>query len=586
MNKLKNILKKRWIIPVVILLLFTAVSAGKSIINNGEKIEEDSNIKKQVKTVLIDLQNEDSSFIEAVGTVKAETQVDILSTTRGTLKGLYFKIGDEVFLNKTLVSLHDTAILTNLNNAKTNLSNTENSLNATERITAESIRQAEIGIISATESVRAAEIGLKTAKDNLTNAKALRIKNNEDTKNTAIISYNGFLNTCFSALNMINSLIRADELLINSNQNLLDPGLGAKDLNSLRIAQASYREAKTSYEVVKIIKLDEENIKSNISLIVNTLNKTEIAVDDIITLLDNSVSGQNFSQTTIDTQKSTFIALRTSVITSEASAQATEQSLQNLDLSYTQEISAYENAVSSAKTQLSLAQAGFDNALVSLENAKQGRSQQIIGSQSSLDNAKGQYNLAQSSVSELYIKAPIAGTITGKYVEIGAEINPGQKIAQVSQTNMLKIEISLPSQDVYRIKTGSEAIIGEGMKAVINSIDPAADPITKKIKIEILYDNSNKDLIQGTFVDVIIPAKSPEKTHSEAIFIPLKTVTTTQTESYVFIIENNIAIKKMVVLGKAEGALIEILNGLSTGDVLVVEGGKSLEDGNEVKIIN
>lgn len=586
MKNIKTLLKKRWAIPVAILLIITAVSAGKNIIGNAEEVKEEYITKKQVRTVSIDLQDETSSFIEAVGAVKAEAQVDVLSTARGTLRGLFFEVGDEISLNQTLASLHDTSVLISLNNAQTNLSNTENSLKATERITTETIAQAEIGIKNAEEAVNAAEIGLKTTNDNLENAKALRVKSDKDTKNSAIISYSGFLNTILSSLDNLNSVLKADQLLINPNQNLLDPGLGAKDSNSLRQAQSTYRNTKESYESIKNIALNENNIKTNIGLAVDTLNKTEEAVNAMITLLENSVSGQNLTQATIDSQKSSFISLRSQIIASTGQAKTIEQSLENLNLSYNQEISAYENAVSSSETQLMIAQTNLENAKVSLENVKQGRSQQIIGSQSSLDNARGQYNLAQSSVSDLYIKAPIKGTITGKYVELGAEINPGQKIAQISQTEMLKIVINLPSEEIYRIKIGSEIIIGDGLKATLGAIDPAADPITRKVKVEILYNNSNKDLIQGTFIDVVIPAKNPEKTHSESVFIPLRTVITTQTESYVFVIENNIAKKRIVALGKAEGALIEIINGLSTGDILVVEGGKSLEEGDEIETIN
>ena len=77
-----------------------------------------------------------------------------------------------------------------------------------------------------------------------------------------------------------------------------------------------------------------------------------------------------------------------------------------------------------------------------------------------------------------------------------------------------------------------------------------------------------------------------EKTHEGSVFIPLKTITTTQTESFVFLVQEDKAVKKNVRLGKTEGALIEVLEGLASGDVLIVEGGKNLEDGDGVEILN
>ena len=100
------------------------------------------------------------------------------------------------------------------------------------------------------------------------------------------------------------------------------------------------------------------------------------------------------------------------------------------------------------------------------------------------------------------------------------------------------------------------------------------------MKLEIVFDNKNGELIQETFVDIAIPVK----TGSESIYIPLKAVTVTQTESYVFVIKDNRSVKTPVILGKTEGEFIEVLSGLNRGDTLAVDGAKNLIDGDEVKI--
>lgn len=584
-SKFKKFIKKPTTIAVVaILLLVTAVSAGKGIINkNGETNEqEEARNKEQVQTALIDLDSSVDSFIESVGTVKAETQIDVIATTRGTLKGLFFEVGDEVELNQTLASLFDASTLTNLNNARTNLSNSKNNLQATDRITTENIRQAELGVESAKQSVESAEIGLKSAKDNLANAQVLRDKGNADAKNSAVAAFNGYMNTVFTALDLVNNLIKVD----NFSNTTLDPGLGAKNKDNLRQAKTAYVNTRTEHEKLKQENINANNVELKMKELVSTLNSGELMLARTIDLLEKSVATQNLPQTTIDAQKTLISTQRSGLITSLASAKATLQNLENQDLIEDQEIMALENAAQAAQTQLNLAQTALDNALISLGNTKQAKEQQLIGSQTNLDNAQGQLSLALTGASDLGIKAAISGTITGKYVEIGAEINPGQKIAQISKTKLLKIETSLPSEDIYRIKVGQKVIIGDGLEASISSIDPAADPITRKVKVEILFDNSQNELIQGTFVDVSIPAKKLEKTHSESVFIPLRTITTTQTESFVFVVEEGKAKKQIVTLGKTEGALIEVLQGLKNGDELIIDGGKNLEEGEEIEIIN
>ena len=342
---------------------------------------------------------------------------------------------------------------------------------------------------------------------------------------------------------------------------------------------------KNYYDDLVQLSVNPENVNEYYDDLVNTLEMTEQMLASNIALLDNSASTVGLPSSSINAQKSAFVGLRTSVVSAQSNAKSISQGLENLGLVEDREISSLENAVKAAEAQVQMAETSLENAIASLSRTKETKDQQILSSASALDNAQGQLNIARSSASDLYIKAPITGKITAKYVEVGSEINIGQKIAQVSQTDMMKIKVSLPSEDVYRLEMGQEAIVGDGHVGTVSSIAPAADPITKKVEIEVLIDNSDNVLIQGTFIDVAFPVKTLEKTHEQAVFVPLRTIINTQTETYVFIVQENIAKKTNVSLGKSEGALIEVLDGLNSGDLLVVEGGKNLKDGDEV-IIN
>ena len=577
-------------IIVTVFLLAGLIAAGYSVINNNIASEAEGVEKliKEVKTAKIDLLSDTTSFIETVGTVKAEAQIDVTATTRGTIRGIYFNVGDEVNINKLLASLYDSSTLTNRNNAQTNFVNMQSNLLATERITNETVHQAEIGVQAAEESIKAAEIGLKTSKDNLASARALRDKSNINLKNNAIISFNGYLNTIFSTLDQVNYIIKAEGNIQLPN---IEPVLGVKNSSSVNTAKTNYFITREAYTRLTELELTASNIAVNMKKMSETLSLTQNLVDNIIIVLDNTITDANFNSASLSAQKTAFSALRATVVNSETGALSTYQVLENLALVENQETTALQNAVNAAENQLQKTQTGYDNALIVLENAKQAKNQQVLASQSSLDNAEGQFNLAQVQAGDLNIKTPISGKITGKYIEVGAEVNPGQKIAQVSQTDNLKIEINLPSEEIYRISKGEEVVIGENLKGTISSIDPAADPITRKVKVEILYDNKNNDLIQGTFIDVVIPIKKLEKTHSESVFIPLRAVIIAPEGNYVFTVmagdgaETKLAKKTTVITGKTEGALIEILDGLNTGDELIVEGGKNLEDGETLKII-
>ena len=116
----------------------------------------------------------------------------------------------------------------------------------------------------------------------------------------------------------------------------------------------------------------------------------------------------------------------------------------------------------------------------------------------------------------------------------------------------------------------------------ISSIAPAADPITKKVKIEISYNNKNQDLIPGTFVEITIPVKQTAKSKEGSFFIPLRALNITQSEAYVFIVKEGLAHKIAIKTGESSGELIEVLSGLEPNNELIIAGGKSLEDQEKV----
>ena len=310
-----------------------------------------------------------------------------------------------------------------------------------------------------------------------------------------------------------------------------------------------------------------------------------------INLLDNTVSGGSYYESTLASQKSSFTLLRANVITALNGAKTELEALSTVDLANSTDITALNNAVSAAEAQLSIAITAKDNAEIAVKNAKQAvesakvaQSQQLLSVETQVDSARGQYNLSSAQTADLNIKAPIKGTITEKYVELGTEVSIGQKIAQISQLNNMKIVVNVSSEDIYRIQLGQTVMIENNLEGIISSINPSADPVTKKVKAEIIFNNENKELIQGTFVNVSIPVEKIEKSQSDSVFIPLRAVTITANEKYVYVNENGFAKKILVEFGKTENALVEITSGLTSGDELITDGGKLLEDGDEIII--
>jgi membrane fusion protein, multidrug efflux system len=112
--------------------------------------------------------------------------------------------------------------------------------------------------------------------------------------------------------------------------------------------------------------------------------------------------------------------------------------------------------------------------------------------------------------------------------------------------------------------------------------------MTKKVKVEIAFDNVDKKLIPETFIDITIPIDGTGRSEftEGRFFVPLKAVTITQTENFVFLNKENIAIKTSVEIGETLGDKVEIMVGLSNDDELIIEGNRGLEGDEKVQISN
>jgi len=573
------------IIPLAIIIIAGGVYATKNFTKGDVAGEAINNSFKEVETVILDSATQNSNEIKTSGIVKADTKVDVVALTNGTASNIFFSTGEEVSVGQILVNLYDSVVLTNLNNAQIGYNNSQQSLSSVKRTTEENIKQAEIGVRNAAENIKSAEISLQSAEDSLKNTKIIQTKNTADIKDNAVVSFYNHLNTVNNTLNQVNYLIKVEGI---SQLAGISATLGVKDVSSIDKAKNSYRIAKNSYDNLLKKDVNINNILSIMKEVVSLLNETNITVGNTITVLNNTISSSEFSDSALMTQRSSFANISSTIASSQNSANMTLQSLQNISITNQRELDALKNNITQAKNQVILANTAHDNAIAGLNNVKQGKEQQIISAQTGLDGAHGQLSIVQSQVGNLTITAPISGTITQKYVELGAEISPGQKIAEISRTNLVKIEINLTSADIYRVQISQKAMINGMFEGIISHIDPSADPMTKKVKIEIAFDNINKDLITETFVDISIPVDG--RNGSDFIegkfFIPLKAVTITQTENYVFLAKDGRAVKTAVEIGESEGDKIEIIAGVNSGDEIIIEGNRGLEGGEELKVVN
>ncbi len=197
--------------------------------------------------------------------------------------------------------------------------------------------------------------------------------------------------------------------------------------------------------------------------------------------------------------------------------------------------------------------------------------------------------LAQEKIRLQYtqIIAPFSGEISRRFVDAGTLVSPSTPIVSLIHTRTLKAIAHVLEKDVPLVKTGMKASIttesfpGKIFEGRIVRINSALDPMTRTLQIEIEIPNPDRLLKPSMFarIELILVEKS------QALLIPREAVLLSDGTKSIFILKGNQAIQKTVVTGYEQDRLVEILEGVSEGDQVVVKGQEFIKDRSTVRVV-
>jgi len=200
------------------------------------------------------------------------------------------------------------------------------------------------------------------------------------------------------------------------------------------------------------------------------------------------------------------------------------------------------------------------------------------------ENAMNQAEQIKKQLQDANVKAPISGRIVKKDIEAGEYINVGAVLGTVLDVARLKVEVQVNESDVYQLRLGqsvrvsSDVFPDQVLTGKISYIAPQGTA-EHNYPVEITVNNS-RALKAGTFVNVDFSQKSNQK----ALQIPRLALVESLKNPYVYVVNNNAAQQRVIKLGRELGDKIEVLSGLSAGDVVVLTGQLNLSDGKPVQI--
>ncbi len=183
------------------------------------------------------------------------------------------------------------------------------------------------------------------------------------------------------------------------------------------------------------------------------------------------------------------------------------------------------------------------------------------------------------------VESPLSGVIGRVYVDIGANVTSQTAVALVVKMEKVKIDLDIPEKYLPKISLRQEANISvdaypqDKFLGIVTKISPVLNLDNRAAPVEITIENIDHRLKSGMFAKV------------ELVIEEFKNVPTILKESiigkdpdtYVYVIENNKAILKKIVLGNRQGSNYEVKEGLKEGEPVVIMGQQRLFEGAQVK---
>jgi membrane fusion protein (multidrug efflux system) len=256
------------------------------------------------------------------------------------------------------------------------------------------------------------------------------------------------------------------------------------------------------------------------------------------------------------------------------------------------------------RAELSQAQAQLSIARANLKRNEELVAQAFVAqrvldeSRASLQVAEAQVALAQARLSRMRITAPFNGTVGLRTVNLGDYVKDGADLVNLEDTSQLTVDFRLPERYQTRIAAGQpvrvelDALPGKSFNARVQAVDPLLDTDGRSIAVRAaLPPSAGSELRPGMFARVT----TVFSVNDRALVVPEEAIVPQGGKQFVFRLVKEgegdaaklVSLRTEVQLGVRRGAQVQIAQGLSEGDTVVVAGQQRLQkDGTAVRVVD
>jgi len=260
--------------------------------------------------------------------------------------------------------------------------------------------------------------------------------------------------------------------------------------------------------------------------------------------------------------------------------------------------------VETERARLRSAQADAELAAIEYRRSKQLRKSgattqsQLDRDTAALRSAEARVEEIRATIADKTIRAPFAGETGIRQFNLGDYVGPADPLVSLQAFDRVYVNFSLPQKALNSLETGytvearTDARPGRVFEGKLTTINPEVDPSTRTIALQATFDNEDRALRSGLFVevDVVLPQEN------EVMAVPATAILYAPYGNSVFRIEEKtngqtgetqlVGRQQFVRLGERRGDYVSIVEGVSPGDRVVSAGAFKLRNGQPLKVNN
>ena len=209
----------------------------------------------------------------------------------------------------------------------------------------------------------------------------------------------------------------------------------------------------------------------------------------------------------------------------------------------------------------------------------------MVEMETALAKAKAAEAISSKSVDEIVLKAPYDGFVAKSAVHVGANVVPGMTGFRLVKIDRVKVVISVPEKEIGQVNVGQKvtftvnALSDQKFSGKIISRGVVASAISHTYEVKALVENHSHRLLPG----MVCKVKLENTDGGYTIVVPQQAIQISGQDKFVWMVKDGKAHRQGVTTGDVinEGVVVE--TGLTSGDVIIVEGQNKVSEDVKVK---